>query len=84
MDGWCAIISLPYKRNHCGDYAVERVQPQLLEVLQDRSACTGVGVRRDVLGFEEFYSLLSGKDVELNGFRGFISDGCCCRFQAKS
>ena len=27
-----------------------------------------MGVRRDVGGIEEFYSILSGKDDELNGF----------------
>ena len=67
---WCAIISLPYKRNQCGDYAVERirVQHRLLEVLRDLPTCTGVGVRRYVVEIEEFYTLLSGEDVELNGF----------------
>ena len=45
-----------------------RVQPRLLEVLRDLPAYTGVEVRRDVVGIEEFYTLLSGEDVELNGF----------------
>ena len=44
------------------------VQPRLLEVLKDLPVCTGVGVRRDVVGIEEFYSILSGEAVELNGF----------------
>ena len=67
---WCAIISLPYKRNHHRDYIVERirVQPCLLEVLQDLPACMEVEVRRDVVGIEDFYSLLSGENAELNGF----------------
>ena len=54
---WCAIISLPYKRNHHANYIVERirVQPCLLEVLRDLPACTEVGVKRDVVGIEEFY-----------------------------
>ena len=30
--------------------------------------CTGVGVRRDVVGIEDFYTILSGKTVELSGF----------------
>ena len=42
------------------------VQPPLLEVLRDLPTCTGVGVRRDVVGIEEFYTLISGEDVELN------------------
>ena len=45
-----------------------RVQPRLLEVLRDVPTCTGVGVRRDVVGTEEFYTMISGEDVELNGF----------------
>ena len=59
---------LPYKRNKNGDYLVSRieVQPRLLKVLKDLPVCTGVGVRRDVVGIEEFYSILSGETVELN------------------
>ena len=30
--------------------------------------CTGVGVRRDVVGIEDFYTILSGETIELNGF----------------
>ena len=54
---WCAINSLPYWRNHCEEYVEERirVQPQLLKVLRDLPPYTGVGVRRDVMGIEEFY-----------------------------
>ena len=67
---WCVIISLPKRRNRNGDYIVERIihQPKLLDVLRDLSVCTGVGVRRDVQGIEEFYSTISGETVELNGF----------------
>ena len=39
-----------------------------MEVLRDLPVCTGVGVRRDVVGIEEFYTILSGKTLELNGF----------------
>ena len=45
-----------------------RVQPLLLEVLRDLPTCTGVGVRRDVVGIEEFYTMISGENAELNGF----------------
>ena len=67
---WTGIISLPYKRNRNGDYLISRieVQPRLLEVLKDLPVCTGVGVRRDIVGIEEFYSILSGKNIEFNGF----------------
>ena len=67
---WSAIITLPYQRNKNGDYVVERIhpQPRFLQVLRDLPVCTGVGVRRDVLGIEDFYTLVSGETVELNGF----------------
>ena len=69
---WCTIIllPLPYRRNRNGDYIVERIihQPKLLEFLRDLPVCTGVGVRRDVVGFEEFHSTIFGETVELNGF----------------
>ena len=66
----CEIFSLPYRRNHRGDYLVEhvQVQPQLLEVLRDVPTCTGVGVRRDVVWIEEVYTMISGESLELNGF----------------
>ena len=37
--------------------------------MRDLPTCTGVGVRRDIVGIEDFYTmLLSGESVELNGF----------------
>ena len=62
---WFAIISLPYRRNRAGDYIIERirVQPRLLDFLRDLPTCTGVGVRRDVIGIEEFYAMISGESV---------------------
>ena len=49
-------------------FRTRETRTQLLEVLKDLPVCTGVGVRRDVVGIEEFYSILSEKTVELNGF----------------
>ena len=56
---WYMIISLPYWKNKNRDYIVERIipQPKLLEVLRDLPVCTGV--RRDVVGIEDFYSIIS-------------------------
>ena len=67
---WCMLISLPYRRNHEGNYILERiqVQPRLLEVLRDLPTCTGVEVRREVIGIEDFYTMLSEETVELNSF----------------
>ena len=72
---WCVIISLPYWRNRNGDFIMERIIPQskLLDVLRDLPICTGVGVRRDVVGIEEFYSTISGETVELIGFLDLCS-----------
>ena len=39
-----------------------------LKVSRDLPVCTGVGVRRDVVGIEEFYSTISREIVELNVF----------------
>ena len=85
---WTGIISLPYKRDKNGDYLICRiiVQPRLLEVLKDLPVCTGVGVRRDVVGIEEFYSILSGKTVELNGFVDLsaMAAAACYKFRARN
>ena len=83
---WCTIISLPYWRNRNGDYIVERVrvQPQLLQVLRDLPVCTGVGVRRDVVGIKEFYTLVSGERVELNGFVDLSVMTAAARFKLRS
>ena len=53
---WFAIIPLPYRRNRNGDYIVEKIHhwPRLLQVLRDLPVCTGVGVRRDVVGIKDF------------------------------
>ena len=85
---WTGIISLLYKRNRNREYLISRieVQPRLLEVLKDLPVCTGVGVRRDVVGIEEFYSILSGKDVELNGFIDLsaLADAAGYKFRARN
>ena len=46
----------------------KRSQPRLLQVLRDLPVCTGVGVRRDVVGIKDFYSTISGEPVEFNRF----------------
>ena len=51
------------QENKDGDYLIERikVQPRLLEVLRDLPVCTGVGVRRDMVGIKDFYTMLLGE-----------------------
>ena len=78
MDGSKLLRQPNLVRNHIAtllkeyirNYIVERIipQPRLLEVLRDLLVCTGVGVRRDVVGIEDFYSTISGETVELNRF----------------
>ena len=62
------LSTLPKNKN--GEYIVERIRPQprLLQVLRDLPVCTRVGVRRDVVGIEDFYSMISGELIELNEF----------------
>ena len=83
---WCVFIWLPYWKNKKGNYIVERIisQPKLLEVLRDLPVCTGVGVRRDVVGIEDFYSIISGETVELNGFLGLSGMSAAAGFKLRA
>ena len=45
-----------------------RVQPAVLEFVKNSSTLVGVGVRTDVTGLEECYSMLSGSKVLLPKF----------------
>ena len=65
---------------------MERIisQPKLLEVLRDLPVCTGVGVRRDVVGIEDFYSIISGETVELNGFLGLSGMSAAAGFKLRA
>ena len=36
--------------------------------MRDLPVCTGVEVRRDMVGIKDFYTILSGETIELNGF----------------
>ena len=60
------------KTTEQGDYLLERmiVQEGILEILRDLPVSSGLAIRRDVGGVEEFYSLISGSEVKLE--RGFI------------
>ena len=68
------------------DYIVERiqVQPPLLDVQRDLPTCTGVGVRRDVVGIEEFYSMISRKSVELKGFVDLASMSAAAGYKLRA
>ena len=61
-----------------------RVQPRLLEVLRDLFTCTGVGLRIDVVGIEQFYTMISGENVELNGFVDLSAMSAAAGFQLRA
>ena len=69
---WVCIISLNLSRNRRDEYILERmnVQPGILDLLRDLPVSAGLGVRRDIRGVQEFYSLISGVEVNMGG--GFI------------
>ena len=56
----------------------------LLEVLRDLPTCTGVGVFRDVVGIEEFYTLISEENVELKGFVGLSAMSAAAGFKLRA
>ena len=44
------------------------IQPELLDLLQNLPICVGLGVKGDVLEVEQFYSEVSGANLEMAGF----------------
>ena len=69
---WTCLISLDLKTNERDEYVLEKMEVQegILELLRDLPVSSGLAIRRDVGGVEEFYSLISGTEVRLE--RGFI------------
>ena len=53
-------------------YCVKKmeIQPEILDLLRDLPVSASLAIRRDLQGVEEFYSLISGKDVVLE--RDFV------------
>jgi len=66
---FCLIISVVLQRDRSGDYVINRltVQDELLEFLTEIPVATGVGVARDITDIEFFFSLISGKEIEMKG-----------------
>ena len=68
---WMAVISLDMRRNAKDEYILETmsVQQGILDLLRDLPVSAGLGIRRDVRGIEEFYSLFADTPLQLmNGF----------------
>ena len=73
---WVCIISLNLSWNERNEYILEKmsIQPEILDLLQCLPVSAGLGVRRDVRGVQEFYSLISGTELILeNGFLDLTS-----------
>ena len=64
---WTCLISLDLKMNDRDEYLLEKmvVQEGILELLRDLPVSSGLAIRRDFGGVEEFYSLISGSEVRL-------------------
>ena len=60
-----------------------KVQPRLLEVLRDLPPGTGEGVRRDVVGIED-YASISGEEVDFNRFVDLSAIAADAGFQLRA
>ena len=66
---FCLIISINLDMDKDGEYRIKRikVQDQLLDFLEEIPVAVGVGVSRDVVDIEFFFSLISGRNIEMKG-----------------
>ena len=66
---FCLIISVNLDMDQDGEYLIKRleIQEELLEFIQEIPVATGVGVGRDIIDIEFFYSLVSGRNIEMKG-----------------
>ena len=69
---WTCLISLDLEFDERKDYILKEmtVQAGIIELLRELPVSAGLAIRRDIRGVEEFYSLISGKEITLE--RGFI------------
>ena len=66
---FCLIISVNLEMDNDGVYLIKRleIQDELLDFLEEIPVATGVGVARDIVDIEFFYSLISGRNIEMKG-----------------
>ena len=73
---WALMISLDlvvskyYQHNvlqHCYQFKKIRIQTELLDLLRDLPVCVGLGVKGDVHEIEQFYTEVSGINLEMVG-----------------
>ena len=67
---WALMISLDLEVVSMYYYQFKRmkIQPELLELLQNLPVCVGLGVKGDVHEVEQFYTEVSGVNLEMAGF----------------
>ena len=67
---WALMISLDLKVVSKYYYRFKRmtIQPELLDLLRNLPVCVGLGVKSDLHEVEQFYSGVSGTDLEMAGF----------------
>ena len=64
------MITISLERDSRNEYILNRIhiQDEVIEFLESIPVCMGLGVRVDVADVEYFYSLFSGRTVNLKGF----------------
>jgi len=69
---WTCLISLDLEQDKRARYWFKKmeIQPEIVELLRDLPVVTGLAIRRDLMGVEEFYSLVSGTEFKLE--RGYL------------
>ena len=67
---WALMISLELEviSEYRYKFKKMRIQQELLELLRDLPVCVGLGVKGDVHEIEQFYSEVSGQNLEMAGF----------------
>ena len=58
-----------------------RIQTELLDLLRDLLVCVGLGVQGDVHEIEQFYSEVSGINLEMAGFIDLSALALIARYQ---
>ena len=69
---WTCLISLGLEVDERYQYIMKEmvIQPEILDLIRDLPVVTGLVIRRDLQGVEEFYFLISGEEVIME--RGFV------------
>ena len=68
---WTCLISLGLEVDEKYQYIVKEmvIQPEILDLIRDLPVVTGLAIRRDLQGVEDFYSLISDEEVIMAGYK---------------